>query len=321
VPPAQVFVLPFPYPPWYALSTLWLALLPIDLAARVWFAVSIGILLLAIALLAAGQPPMRRAALMVAGLMWLPVLGSLFVGQYGFPVLLGAALMIYALQKQIPILVAVAAALLTFKPHLGGVVVLLVALQLAQRKDRNGRNTLLTLLAAGAILFVLGFLASPGWPLDYFHSLAGFKDVSQCTLCVSLPMVLAGLAGGGLDLAVWISAGIVVPLFLWLVLRWRRVTRTPGDLVTAGILVTMLASPYLQNYDYLLLLVPFIELAHGVQSTASWAGLTVAYVLPFISLALWGTAGNASLIASACILFVLAAHRLAPTINDPSQHD
>ncbi|HET6845222.1 MAG TPA: hypothetical protein VFH29_00215, partial [Anaerolineales bacterium] len=30
VAPSQVYVLPFPYPPWNALSTIWLARLPVD---------------------------------------------------------------------------------------------------------------------------------------------------------------------------------------------------------------------------------------------------------------------------------------------------
>ena len=33
VSPERVYVLPFPYPPWYALSTLWLATMPIHTAA------------------------------------------------------------------------------------------------------------------------------------------------------------------------------------------------------------------------------------------------------------------------------------------------
>ena len=61
----------------------------------------------------------------LGAIFWMPVLGSLFVGQYGFPVLLGAALMIYALGHEKPVLVALAAALLTFKPHLGLAILLL----------------------------------------------------------------------------------------------------------------------------------------------------------------------------------------------------
>ena len=114
------------------------------------------------------------------------------------------------------------------------------------------------MLAAGAFLFAIGFLASPAWPLDYFHSLTGFKDVSQCHQCVSPSMALAGLAGGGLDQAVWISAILAILAVVWWVRNWRKITADADRLVTAGILSTFLVSPYLQNYDYLLLLVPFL---------------------------------------------------------------
>jgi hypothetical protein len=320
VPPAQVFVLPFPYPPWYALSTMWLALLPIDQASRVWFALNLIMVFISVSLLTSGHPPRIRIALFLGGLLWLPVLGSLFVGQYGFPVLLGAALMIHGLRRERAMLVALAAALLTFKPHLGGVVVLLIGITLARRGDRFGRNALLALLAAGVILFAVGFLASPNWPLDYFYSLTGFRDVSQCGQCVSLSMALAGLFGGGLDQAVWISTVSAALLCTWLVLRWQQVTSTAGGLVAAGILVTMIVNPYLQNYDYLLLLVPFIETAHRIRIAVDWIGSAMAYMFPPISLALWGTAGNASLVASACILFIITARQLASGMKVSASH-
>src|SRR5512146_1939721 len=41
VTPQQVHLLPFPYPPWYALFTVWLAWLPISTGARVWFGINL----------------------------------------------------------------------------------------------------------------------------------------------------------------------------------------------------------------------------------------------------------------------------------------
>ena len=310
VPPEQVFVLPFPYPPWYALSTLWLQMLPIDVAARSWFAVNLVMLFASTGMLTAGQPIVKRALLFLGALFWLPALGGLFVGQYGFPVLLGAALMIRALQRQEPALVGLAAALLTFKPHLGGLVLILAIVTLVQRRDRFGRNALLGILAAAALLLAIGFLASPNWPVDYFRSLTGFKDVSQCHQCVSLSMAAAGLAGGGLDVAVWIAVVAAAVICVWLVGRWQHVSSTPDRLVATAILITLLISPYLQNYDYLLLLIPFISMILVMQTGAARIALASAYVLPFVGLALWGTAGNESLIVSALILSApgLAGH-------------
>ena len=307
VSPEQVYVLPFPYPPWYALSTLWLAVMPIDMASRAWFAANLAMLFLSAGSLTSGQAPAKRILFFLGALFWMPILGGLFVGQYGFPVLLGAALMIFALRNKNPVLTAIAAALLTFKPHLGGLVLLLTATALARRRDDFGRKALLASLAASMILFAVGFIASPNWPVEYFHSLTGFKGVSQCGQCVSIPMALVGFAKARFDEAMWISLPLAILLLLWLVRRWRTVSSMPGGLVSAGILITILVSPYLQNYDYLLLLVPLIELARGGRRTLEWIAMALAYVLPYVSLGLWGTRGNASLIVSACILFGIAA--------------
>ena len=76
VQPEQVFVLPFPYPPWYALSTLWLALVPIDVAARLWFGVSLILLALSVWLLQAKRTGRIRLTLSLLAILWAPVLGS-----------------------------------------------------------------------------------------------------------------------------------------------------------------------------------------------------------------------------------------------------
>jgi alpha-1,2-mannosyltransferase len=321
VPADQVYVLPFPYPPWYALSTLWLALLSISMAARLWFGLNLVMLFASVLLMTSGWPVVKRLLSLLLATLWLPALGSLFVGQYGFPVLLGAALMIFALRREHVILVGVAAALLTFKPHLGVLIVLIVLAYLWMRQERFGKAAATGILITGVVLFAIAFLASPRWPLDYFHSLTGFRDVSQCHQCVSLPMAAAGLAGGGLDQAIWLALAVFVLLVIWLARMWRRIAGGGDRLIAAAVLMALLASPYLQNYDYLLLLVPLIMLA----STAMgpdwiWLGLAyavpsiwlaLAYTVPTASLAPFVPAGNFVLVYSALILFIYAARHLA----------
>ncbi len=305
VPPEQVFVLPFPYPPWYALSTLWLALLSIETAARLWFGLNLVMIFLSVWLMTDGWPPVRRLVSFFFAILFLPVLGSLFVGQYGFPVLLGAGLLTYALRHEKFILTALAAALLTFKPHLGGLIVLIALAYLLRQRDVFARRALIAIIAAGILLFAIGFIASPFWPLDYFHSLTGFEDVSQCHQCNSASMALATLLGGGLDQAAWLAAITLILLAGWLIWRWCLLAPRPDRLVSAGVLVTLLVSPYLQNYDYVLLLVPLFALArdaHGLD----WLWLSLAYVLPFVALGLLGANGDSSLIFSTIILLLLA---------------
>jgi hypothetical protein len=52
--------------------------------------------------------------------------------------------------------------------------------------------------------------------------------------------------------------------------------------------------------------VPFLLLAAEARGT-EWAWLALAYALPVIALALYGTAGNISLVFSALILFAVIA--------------
>lgn len=309
----RVFVLPFPYPPWYALSTLWLAQLPIALAARVWFALNLLMLFACLWLLTSLQSAQKSTLLFfVGGLFWLPVLGTLFVGQYALPVLVGAALMIRALSREDPLLVGLAGALLTFKPHLGIVVLILVSVWLARRGDAFGRHALLAMITTGLILFGTGFLASPVWPADYYRSLLEFRSASACAQCVSLP-VEAARAVGRVDQAMIISAVGGALLVGWLLVRRRQLPAAPSSLVAGALLVTLMLSPYLQNYDYLVLLVPFIDLARKKRTRPEWLALALAYVLPPFSLGLWGTAGNPALILSAGILLAVGQAEFWPT--------
>ncbi len=304
VPPQQVFVLPFPYPPWYALAALPLAMLPIQTAAQLWFGLNLLMFFASVWLLTAGWQPVRRLIAFPVALFFLPVLGSLLVGQYGFPVLLGAALFIAGLKDQKIAPGVLGAVLLTFKPHLGLVILLIGLVQLALRRDAFGRRAWLVTALAGAFLFGIGFLASPAWPLDYFHSLTGFKDVSQCQLCNNASMQLAELMGGGFTQAIWIALVLVILLAVWLVWRWRVLRQQPALLIAASVLVVLIASPYLQNYDYILLLVPFFVLAERMQGF-NWITLLGAYLLPLLGLGIWGVAGDISLVISLLILFVL----------------
>lgn len=309
VQPEQVYILPFPYPPWYALSTLWLAWLPIVVAARVWFGIGLVLVVASTWLLSEGWPPVRRLAAAVLAIFCAPVLGSLMVGQYVFPVLLGCGLMIHALRHERAGAAALAATLLTFKPHLGGLVLLAVLVHLWQRRDAFGRRALLAILGAGAVLFAIGFLADPAWPVNYARSLLGFRQdsgVTSCELCSSLPVLIGEALGsrglsGALAVAAVILAGLIA---LWL-LRRRSVLRAPGMLVAAAALIVLLASPYLLKYDFVLLLVPLAVLAGRPHGAVGWVLLALLFALPLLILLLPRTPGDLLLGACAAGLMLM----------------
>lgn len=317
VPPEQVYVLPFPYPPWYALVTLPLALLPIQIAARIWFGLNLAMLFLAVWLMTDEWTSRKRLSSFLFAFLFVPVLGSLFVGQYGFPVLLGASLFGYALRHQRVRLTALAAALLTFKPHLGALILAAGLVYLFFLRSKFSRRALIAILITGLILFAVGFLASPLWPLDYLRSLTGFKDASQCDKCNSLPMELAGLANGGFNQALWFAMGLLVFLILWLVLNWRAVSNEARWLVSATTLVTLFVSPYLQNYDYILLLVPLFALA-GHARRGDWFWVFFIYLLPLAGIGFFKAAGYVSFVISAFLAFIFLARILRQLDGSPN---
>ena len=48
LPPVKFFLARFPYPPWYALSTFYLGLLPAKAAATLWFELNLAMLFLSV---------------------------------------------------------------------------------------------------------------------------------------------------------------------------------------------------------------------------------------------------------------------------------
>src|SRR5581483_125284 len=271
-----------------------------------WFEVNLLLLLVSVGLLTDGWPPAKRVWTGLAAVFFLPVLGSLVIGQYGFPILLGAALFGHALKNRNVILIPFAAVLLTFKPHLGTLILLVGLIFLSFQRNEFSRRALMAVVIAGLLLFIIGFFASPLWPLDYYHSLTGFRDVSQCHQCNSLPMVLAGIIGGGFSQAVWLAMGLLILSLIWLIFEWKRFSVEPARLIAGAVIVTLLASPYLQNYDYILLLIPLFASVSGA-NRFHWAWLTLAYLLPFAGFGIFGVAGDVSLVISSLICFVVFA--------------
>ena len=74
--------------------------------------------------------------------------------------------------------------------------------------------------------------------------------------------------------------------------------------MTSALLVTILASPYLYNYDFILLLIPFAVL---MSSTNNLYRIVVilCYLIPTIAIILYGRDGNISLILATLVMAVL----------------
>jgi len=191
IPPEDFFLARFPYPPWYALSTFYFGLMPGRAAGTLWFELNLVMLFLSVWLLTDGWSGRMRLIAFPLALFFFPVLGALSVGQYDFPVLLGTSLLIYSLRKQNVTLTVLGLVLLTFKPHLGALILLAALGWLIYNWQSFGRRVLRPLIIAGVSLFILGFIADPAWIVSYPRMLLGYQNegnVSACSECASLPV-------------------------------------------------------------------------------------------------------------------------------------
>lgn len=294
----QVTLLPFVYPPWYALLTLPLAFLPINVAARLWFAINLLFIMLFVWLATDGWFPRRRAISFLLAILFLPVLGALFVGQFVFPVLLGAGILVFALPRERPWLASFGLFLLTFKPHIGGLVFVAVIVHLLLKRNSFAHRALWTTGVILLFFFAASFFVDSAWPVHYFETLFGFREVSPCEgLCISVPMAITSFLNTDFTQAVWV-AGIL--LLGWIVLFIRNRPEVWKDakwLIAVGFCIILLSSPYQYNYDFVVLLLPLFLLASIVRNRSDWLWLALAYSLPWVGL-IFGRQGNQVLLVS-----------------------
>jgi hypothetical protein len=325
---------PYPYPPWYALATVYLGLLPMQAAARMWFLLNLAMIGGAAWLLTPNWKAIPRILGAFAAIMFIPAFGLLIVGQYSVPVLLGAALFLWSTRKKSPAWTAVALLLMTFKPHIGGILFLAgfgwliyvchcerAAFQRAWQSpieqeiaspSGEHRRLAMTLFArralwltifGGVLLAGIGFLADPAWPLTYLQSLGRYRDipgVQTCGLCASLSVVLVRVASGqsNTEIAAWVSLVLAAGVGILLFWRYRPYLKDSAALMVLSAILTLLLDPYLLNYDYILLLIPLFWLVRKERLTA------LVYFIPWAALAL-GRDGNLLLPAAAILLLII----------------
>jgi hypothetical protein len=318
IPPEKFFLARFPYPPWFALSTFYLGLMPAKAAATLWFELNLLMLFLSIWLLTDGWSARWRLLAFPLALFFLPVLGGLSVGQYDFPVLLGTSLLIYSLRKQNLPLSVLGMILLTFKPHVGALILLAALGWLVYNESHFGQRLIRPLLVAAVILSLTGFIADPTWIISYPRMLLNYQNegnVSGCSECASLPVFLSRwFFDGSLENATGIA--IVLLITFLIMFYFNRSFLKPHKLVlSAALLITLLVSPYLYNYDFLLLLVPFAVLITQ-SNLVEKIILLVCYLLPTFALLLYGRNGNISLILVSIVMLMLLYTRAKNPIID-----
>ncbi len=327
MPVDQFFLAPFPYPPWYSLSTFYLGWLPIQSAATLWFELNLAMTFLSIWFLTDGWSGRLRLIAFPLGLFFLPIIGALSIGQNVFPVLLGGAMLVYSLKKENVALTTLGVVLVTFKPHIGALMALAVLIYLIARRDNYRQSMMRSLLITGVILFITGLIADPLWYVRYPRMLLGItsvnygvgSDATLCVKCVSLPVWASRWFWDGSLTAAAIVALVVLTLLSMLFFLVRSsLLKRPALFLNAALVITLLVSPYLFNYDFIVLLIPFAVLLSGKSGLVEKVIVILCYLAPTLAIGLYDRAGNISLLIVTLIITVLIFLRAKSQVDVPA---
>ncbi|HEY0829580.1 MAG TPA: glycosyltransferase family 87 protein [Candidatus Dormibacteraeota bacterium] len=241
-----------------------LTALPFVVGLVLWTALLVAALLWTWYLLAPGAGVARAAHL----LLWLgvfPVAFGVMVGQPGALVAAAVATAWWLLRANRQVAAGLVLSLLVLKPQLALLVP--VALLVA-----GYRNTFASWLVASAVIGVIALvLLGP-------DGVARYRDVLGQTQTAAWDITrrysISGPLGLGWELRVVEVAVVVVTV----VAAWRQ-RHSPERVIAAGIVGTMLFTPYLGFQDFLMLIVAGWLIVRSGATTAQVALLVVGYAL------------------------------------------
>lgn len=266
------------YPPMFLLIAAPLALLPYGLAVALWMALTLPLYLVVIR-----QIVPHRHWLIVA-LAFPAVFVNLGHGQNGFltTALLGAALLVLGSR---PFLAGVFLGLLSYKPQFGILIPLALVVGFYWR----------TFLAAAATTIVVALASYAAFGLEtwraFFASLRltrGYVLEQGATGWEKIQSAFSAvrMLGGSIEAAYAVQAAVFALAAVAVVIVWRQ----PGKhALKASILATasLLATPYVLDYDLMVLALPIAWLIAEARQTGflTWekAGLALCFLLPLVS--------------------------------------
>jgi hypothetical protein len=250
------------YPPWYAYLTLPLALFSFRDARLIWLCTNLAMVIAANLLLVNAWSKRAEAwTLFVLGasVLFLPVVWTMLGGEFAIPVLLAAAASIWAIEKGHPRISGISLFFLSLKPQIG--LFLLLPLAMGIVKLRNW-SAVKWAMGTGALVAASTSLVYPTWLPDFFFAMDSYKawagtsdPLGRCDTCVGVKPALEAVLGQSL-----LSNGLYLGfILLCLVVFMRCWVKSQGDpsytlAVVTGL--TAVATPYLRNYDLVILVLP-----------------------------------------------------------------
>lgn len=247
-------------PPWFLAWFLPLGILGFERASWLWFLVNLGLVFASATMLwrvfASRTETMRRLWLgLIVSFLFLPTLTTLLVGQIAALILFGLAAFLFLDKHDRPFLAGAALALTTAKPHVIYLTLALVLLDLVYRRKWRTIAGFITPILAGTIVT---FLLRPSFLADYASLMSG-SQLLQRTVVPTPVAYLANVANQP-----WLRyIGLLILLFSLTV--WWRHRRQPDAidrqrLVVFTLILSLLTTPYAWSFDFILFLVPAIQL-------------------------------------------------------------
>lgn len=248
------------YPSWYYLTFLPLGKMSVESAARLWLYINVVFYLFTLNLLMQGLDPRRKLPLLLVAVIFGPFIGHIIVGQQTIVVLLGVGIFKLALERHSRSLRMIALALLSFKPHLGLLIVAAVFLWCLIHDRKLLANLAVELPLVILLLQGVSSLLLNDAGLDLY--LVSLKQLSAlsinkvCDSCSSISLMLQGALFPS-EVGIWGLRLIVSgALFLVFVALAALFESSKGRFLMLAVCIVTLTAPYIRNYDLVLLMAP-----------------------------------------------------------------
>ncbi len=303
----------YAYPLWTAVLMLPLGLLPIEAAATLWMAVSIGAATFgAWALWRAYGGARRHAALFVALVFMSQPFWVLLISGQVTGVMLGLlGALALGLARSREGSAGSALALLALKPQ---IVVLTLPAMLVRAAAERRTRLVVTAIGVGAVMLALPLLIRPAWPLEWLG------QAGQRAKIASLLPTAWGFSADVLGSVAWGAAICVVVVGASAFLA-KRVDAL--SLLALTVPLSLVVTLHAWSYDFLLLAAPWafvlgrLARARGAASVALVACLVaVASLLPWLLYAVAFARGNETLsmvIPATTAVLAAAVTRMTPS--------
>ncbi|MBL0170961.1 MAG: DUF2029 domain-containing protein [Gemmatimonadaceae bacterium] len=253
-------------PPWLLVLMQRVLRLPFPSAAAAWIGVNIIMNTVACVLIVSGYRRSRLSApdivpAVLASLLSVPMVMTIQLGQVSLLLLLAVALLYWAMRARRDLIAGLALAMLSVKPHLFLLVVVLVAIEVV--RARRWRLVVGAVAGISALLIAVLLRASSlmsNWTHGLSEPPAGAPAASTWRT-PNLPNVIREL------LAQWTGHGpswplTVIPLVaavlcaIWL---WRRPhAHALDELLPSVLCLSVIAAPFGWTFDHVVLAVPQI---------------------------------------------------------------